>query len=511
MGYYTFAVKNDPFLEKHFNKFRKNIVGVNQTFATPFGKQTIHYFDWTASGRLYGPIEEKISNTFGAFVGNTHSESTETGMDMTIAYHEARKIIKNHVNAGDNDVILMVGSGTTAAISKLQRILGLKYEDQLNRFKTLSKNKLINLKIPKNLIPVVFISHMEHHSNQISWLEGGADVVIVPTNSDGVTDFKSLENLLKKYKSRKIKIGSFSACSNVTGILNPIHILAKTMHEYGGYCFVDFAAAAPYIKIDMNPKNKNERLDALFFSPHKFLGGPGTSGVLVFNKNLYPVNLAPENPGGGTVNWTNPWGGRSYCQDIEVREDGGTPAFLQTIKAALAIKLKEEMGISNISKREERLLKLLVSGLVQVPNLEILGKLKAHRLGIVSFYIKDIHYNLIVKLLNDRYGIQTRGGCSCAGSYGHFLLGVDKTESKKITDRIDKGDFSTKPGWVRVSLHPTTTESEIKFLIKALNEIAANIKGWQKDYSYSAKTNEFSHKKSSILTKEKQIGSWFRE
>lgn len=511
MDYYTFAVKNDPFLEKYFNKFRKNIVGIDQTFDTPFGKQTIHYFDWTASGRLHSPIEEKISNTFGPFVGNTHSESTETGMDMTIAYHKARQIIKKHVNAGEGDAVLMVGSGTTGAISKLQRMMGLKAEDQVKRFAITSGNKKIKFKISKNMTPVVFISHMEHHSNQISWLEGGADVVVVPTNSEGITDFKSLENLLKKYKSRKIKIGSFSACSNVTGILNPIHLLAKTMHKYDGYCFVDFAAAAPYIKIDMNPKNKNERIDALFFSPHKFLGGPGTSGVLVFNKRLYPGDLAPENPGGGTVNWTNPWGGRSYYEDVETREDGGTPAFLQTIKAALSIKLKEEMGISRIMEREERLLKILLEGLNKIPGLTVLGNVKTKRLGIVSFYIKDIHYNLIVKLLNDRYGIQTRGGCSCAGTYGHILLDVGKAQSKKITDMIDKGDLSIKPGWVRVSLHPTILESEVRFLLKALKEITANIGQWQKDYSYSAKTNEFSHKKSSILTKEKQIESWFRE
>lgn len=511
MIYYTFAVKNDTRLEKYFSKFRKKIIGANQEFKTSFGKKTLHYFDWTASGRLYGPIEEKITKIFGPFVGNTHSESTETGMDMTIAYHQARKIIKEHVNAGKDGVILMVGSGATGAISKLQRILGLKYEDQINRFKTLAKKRTLNFNVPKNLVPVVFVSHMEHHSNQISWLEGGAEVVIVPTDKNGVTSLKDLEALLKKYKSRKIKIGSFSACSNVTGILSPIHLLAKTMHKYGGYCFVDFAAAAPYIKINMNPINKNERLDAIFFSPHKFLGGPGTPGVLVFNKSFYPENLAPENPGGGTVNWTNPWGGRSYYDDIETREDGGTPSFLQTIKAALSVKLKEEMGVFKMLEREEHLLKMLLTGFSGVPGLVVLGNMETKRLGIVSFYIDGIHYNLIVKLLNDRYGIQTRGGCSCAGTYGHILLGVDRARSKKITDKIDVGDLSIKPGWVRISLHPTILESEIKLLVKAINEIVKNIKDWEKDYKYSAKSNEFIHKKSSIVAKEKQVGSWFTE
>jgi len=499
----------DLFLEKYFSSFRKNTVGVDQIFKTPFGEKTIHYFDWTASGRLYSPIEDALKNTFGAYVGNTHSESTETGMDMTIAYQKSREIIKNHVNAGKNDVILMVGSGATGAINKLQRILGLKYWDQVKRLQITAKQKKKIDPLSYELKPVVFISHMEHHSNQITWLEGGADIVIVPIDKKGIMDLEILKKLLKKYKNRKIKIGSFTACSNVTGILNPIYKLAEIMHKNGGLCFIDFAAAAPYIKIDMNPPKKAEKLDAIFMSPHKFLGGPATPGVLIFDKKLYPTDISPENPGGGTVRWTNPWGGIGYYDEIETREDGGTPAFLQTVKAALCINLKMKMGIKNILKREEHLLEILFAGLRKTPGVHILDDIGVKRLGIVSFYIGEVHYNLVVKLLNDRYGIQTRGGCSCAGTYGHMLLHIDEETSNAITCEIDKGNYSTKPGWVRVSLHPTITDKEVSDLIQALEDIAKNHKEWGKDYVYSSKTNEFHHKNFSMSEKNKKIDSWF--
>ena len=490
-----------------FKKIRDDIIGIDQKFETPFGKKKIHYFDWTASGRLYSPIEKKISGTFGPFVGNTHSESTETGADMTISYEISRQIIKRHFNSNKENVLLMVGNGTTGAIAKLQRLLGLKFSSQSTRYAKFTKQKIKKSLALKK--PVVFISEMEHHSNQTTWLECDTDVVLVPSDSMGVIDTNKLELLLIKYKNRNTKIGSFSACSNVTGILNPIEELARVMHKHNGLCFVDFAAAAPYLKIDINPKDKLAKLDAMFFSPHKFLGGPGTSGVLIFDKKLYFNDLSPESPGGGTVKWTDPWEGRSYYDSIETREDGGTPAFLQTIKTALCIKLKEEMGTANIIAREEELLKKLLNGLKLIPNLHVLGNLKTKRLGIVSFYIDGTHYNLIVKLLNDRFGIQTRGGCSCAGTYGHVLMELNKENSNKIMCMIDKGNLSTKPGWVRVSLHPTLLDEEVDLLINSLKLIVKNYDIWKKDYVYSKTTNEFTHKKVVSSKKRDQIETWF--
>ena len=284
-------------LEKYFATYRSNIIGIDQIFNTPYGTKDLIYSDWIASGRLYSKIEEKIKSSIAPFVGNTHSESSTTGVLMTSAYHHAQKIIKKHVNAGPDDIIISAGFGMTAVVNKLQRILGLKiperYKDQF--------------KISDDEKPIVFITHMEHHSNQTSWLETLADVEIINPNEQGLVEPDNLGILLEKYSNRKLKIGSFTAASNVTGIVTEYHKLAKIMHEHNGLCFIDFAASAPYVKIDMHPEDPMEKLDAIYFSPHKFLGGPGSSGVLIMDKNL-DTSSVPDHPGGGTVDWTNPWG-----------------------------------------------------------------------------------------------------------------------------------------------------------------------------------------------------------
>lgn len=470
-------------LEEYFGQFREHIIGHRHPVQTPYGQRPLVYADWVASGRLYRPIEERILNEFGPLVGNTHSESSITGTAMTHAYHLAHQIIKKHVNAGRDDALLFVGFGMTAAINKLQRILGLKIHERFKKHCTL----------PEELRPVVFVTHMEHHSNQTTWYESLADVHVIKPNAEGLIDLDDLLVLLEQYRERKLKIGCFTACSNVTGIQIPYHKLARIMHEHGGICIIDFAASAPYVDINMHPNDPLEHLDALVFSPHKFLGGPGASGVLVFNSSLYTLE-SPDQPGGGTVLWTNPWGEYRFFPDIEIREDGGTPGFLQAIRAALAVELKEQMNSELMLQREQQLVQKAFDGLRQIPGLTILADNIQHRLGIISFYFEKIHYNLVVKLLNDRYGVQVRGGCSCAGTYGHYLLHVDQYTSKRITDKIDEGDLSAKPGWVRLSLHPTTTDREVEFILNALREIEKNAQEWTKVYMYDLHTNEFRHK-----------------
>ncbi len=484
-------------LEEHFKPFRENTIGFNSTFTSPYGEQKLVYADWIASGRLYAPIEKKISEVFGPLVGNTHSESSETGTSMTHAYHEAQRIIKAHCNAGKDDVIITAGSGMTRMVVKLQRLLGLKIPEQLSDFLTL----------PDELRPIVFVTHMEHHSNQTTWLETIADVVVLPPNDEGLVDTNYLVKELEKHKNRKLKIGAFTACSNVTGIETPYHQLAKIMHQHDGYAFIDIACSAPYVNIDMHPEDPEEKLDAIFFSPHKFLGGPGSSGVLIFDSKLYQ-NKVPDLPGGGTVDWTNPWGQHKFVSNIELREDGGTPAFLQAIRAALVIKLKQEMGVEKMREREGELVKIAFEEMKKIPGLHILADNVEERLGAISFYVDDIHYNIIVKLLNDRYGIQTRGGCSCAGTYGHYLLHVDPEHSKRVTDKINRGDLSEKPGWVRMSIHPTMTNEEIFYIINAIKEIVDNINDWQTDYDYDIQKNEFFHKSYNGNLSE-QINGWF--
>lgn len=470
--------KND-----HFDKIRRNIIGYDCEFKTPYGNKKLVYADWTASGRLYKPIEEKISNEFGSLIGNTHTETNVTGSSMTLSYMKAKKIIRDHVNADENDVVLGTGSGMTGAMLKLQRMLGFKVPSRLKKF----------FNIPIELKPVVFITHMEHHSNQTTWLETFADVEIIDADPNGLVDLNSLEKLIEKYPDRKIKIASVTSCSNVTGITTPYHKIAEIIHRHKGWCFVDFACSAPYVEINMHPENPLEKLDAIFFSPHKFLGGPGSSGILIFDHNLYDCHFSPDQPGGGTVKWTNPWGEHSFYDDIEMREDGGTPPFLQTIKAALAIKLKEEIGIENIAAREKEITAKVFSGLKTIPGLHLLAANIDERLPVISFYVEGMHYNLGVRLLNDRFGIQVRGGCSCAGTYGHFLLNVSKQQSHKITEMIEHHDLSEKPGWVRLSLHPVMTDDEINCIIDAIGEVSQNFREWALDYTYDPHENNFCH------------------
>jgi selenocysteine lyase/cysteine desulfurase len=469
-------------MENYFRKFRENIIGIDQTFTSPYGTKKIIYGDWIASGRLYRPIEELLLHRFGPFVANTHTETSETGSLMTKAYHHSQHIIKEHVHAGPNDVIINAGSGMTTVINKLQRILGFRSMAKLDNRESLA---------PEDR-PVVFITHMEHHSNHTSWLETIADVVQLIPDKDLLIDLDQLRAELLKYKDRKMKIGSFTACSNVTGISTPIHEMARIMHINGGLCFIDFAASAPYVTINMHPADPLEALDAIFFSPHKFLGGPGSSGVMVFNSSIYNCTV-PDNPGGGTVDWTNPWGEFKYVDDIEAREDGGTPGFLQTIKAALCIRLKEQMGVEKMKSREEELVKIVFEEMPKIPQLHILAGDIRDRLGIISFYLENIHFNLVVKLLNDQFGIQVRGGCACAGTYGHFLLDVSHDQSKQITERINFGDLSQKPGWIRLSLHPTMTNEELNYILEAIRQVQIHHQTWRNDYIYNNKTNEFRH------------------
>jgi selenocysteine lyase/cysteine desulfurase len=470
-------------LEAWFARFRRGVIGTDLRHPLPGGVRRVVYADWTASGRLYAPIEDYLRHTLGPFVANTHTETSLTGTAMTHAYHQAQAIIKRHVNAGPNDVLIAQGSGMTGVVNKFQRMLGLRIPEQI----------CARVAIRDEEKPLVVVTHLEHHSNQTSWEECAVHVEIIRRQADGNPDLGHLEQILRANAQRPLKIGAFSGCSNVTGIITPYRAMARIMHAHGGLCFVDFAASAPYVDIDMHPEDPEEKLDAIYFSPHKFLGGPGSSGVLVFDASLYRLKV-PDTPGGGTVAWTNPWGGHRFVDNIEAREDGGTPGFLQTIRAALAVRLKEAMGVARIHAREQQLKAIFLDALLREPGISLLEPQRQDRLCIFSFYSLEKHHNLIVKLLNDRFGVQVRGGCSCAGTYGHILLGVDPQTSQKITCEIDAGDLSNKPGWVRVSLHPTMTDEEAIYVADAIHQVMRHYPQWKDDYRFDTASGEFHHK-----------------
>jgi selenocysteine lyase/cysteine desulfurase len=418
------------------------------------------YADWTASGRLFKPIEDRISNMVGGLMANTHTEDSYTGRVMTTWLHEAEQVIKQHVNASSEDILLNVGSGMTGALAKLIRMMGWWCHEQHRSIVLENMGQK----------PLVYITHREHHSNHTMWIESLVELRIIPALEGDEIDLEWLEKDLFNEKNRKIKMASITAASNVTGIETPYRRIAKIMHEHKAYCFVDFAASAPYVDIDMHP-NDEEWLDAIFFSPHKFLGGPGSSGVLIFNKALYQ-NKVPEQPGGGTVLWTNPWGEHRFISNIEQRESGGTPGILQTIKTAMAVQLKEEMGTKNIYEREQYLNALLFNRIDKIDGVRVLSDNHKHRLSIFSIVFENVDYKTAVQRLSNDFHVETRGGCACAGTYGHHLLNIDYCTSKSITDQLDDEFQSLKPGWVRVSLHPCMSESEINTIADAIENVA---------------------------------------
>ena len=510
-------------LEDYFAAFRKNIIGYQQFFESSSGGKKIIYADWTASGRAYKPIEEYLQKKIMPFMANTHTGTTITGTLMSTAYEEAKVIIKEHVSANRDDVLIFCGSGTTGAVNKLQRILGMRVPERVMDYVKneqlydlgwvkpdagrKSRNLIDHLQLDETLKPVVFITHMEHHSNQVSWLETIATVEMINASEDGNVDLVYFRSLLEKYRHRKNKIAAVTACSNVTGIQTAYNEIAKLIHEYDGLCFVDFACAAPYVHINMHPAEAGKYLDAIYFSPHKFLGGPATPGVLIFNKKIYK-NMIPDQPGGGTVVYSNPWKAHEYVSNIEQREDGGTPPLLQGIKAAMCVRLKEEMGVENMLRREEEMLHLIFARFSKMEAVKILeGDIKK-RLGVISFIVKGAHHNLIVKLLNDKFGIQTRGGCSCAGTYGHLLLHVDKARSYEILNSIRSGDLSCKPGWIRLSVHPTMSNAEIDFILDAIESTVQHFEEWMKDYTFDPASNEYSFNGTATSVNAK-VEDWF--
>lgn len=468
--------------EEGFNRIRSRIIGADRRIRTPYGIFPMLYADWCASGRLYGPIERFMTERVGPYVGNTHTDSNLTGAAMTQAYVSALRTIKRHVNAGSGDAVISCGTGMTGAVNKLQRLMGLRLPEWAAGRVRLNAGER----------PVIFVSHMEHHSNQISWLETVGEVVIVPPDRNGRLCPEVLDRLLLQYRHRPCKIGAFTACSNVTGIRTPIPELARVMHRHGGVIVADYSASAPYAAIDMHPADPMCRLDAVVFSPHKFLGGPGTNGILAFDSRLAGSRI-PDQPGGGTVMWTDPWGGKQYVENVEEREDGGTPGFLQAIRTALCLKLKEHMGTVRMEARERRLLSRLWGRIERVSKIRILEERHKDRQAILSFTMEGLHYKLAARLLNDRFGIQARGGCSCAGTYGHYLFGIGPEVSSLLYQQVLSGDTSGKPGWVRISLHPTMNEKDVDTIAGALEALAGHGLEWSQDYVWDPAAGDFRH------------------
>jgi selenocysteine lyase/cysteine desulfurase len=458
-------------------RIREAVIGDDQVMTGPFGPRRVTYADYTASGRALSFVEEFIRCEVLPRYANTHTESSGTGLQTTRLREDARAIIREAVGGDDETVVIFAGSGCTGAIDKLIGILGLRIpcvlEDEYH----------LSAAIPAERRPVVFIGPYEHHSNELPWRESIADVVPIPSDADGHIDLDRLEAELARHAARPLKIGSFSAASNVTGILSDTRGIASLLHRHGALSFWDFAAAGPYVEIEMYAGEGQDPLaykDAVFLSPHKFIGGPSTPGVLVVRRELL-TNRVPDVPGGGTVAYVNADDHR-YLTDPAQREEGGTPAIVESIRAGLVFQLKEAVGLEVIREHEESYLQRALSRWEEETSIEILGNRDSERLSIVSFVVrapsgKYLHHNFVVALLNDLFGIQSRGGCSCAGPYGHRLLGIDIERSHELEREITHGCEGIKPGWVRINFNYFISEAVFDYVVEAVRLVARD--GWR--------------------------------
>jgi selenocysteine lyase/cysteine desulfurase len=487
-----------------FASLRAEIIGADSAFETPFGRRLLVYCDYTASGRCLRFVERYLLSLQRHYA-NTHTEDDVTGRSMTRLLHEAEASIKRAVNAGPRGRIIACGTGATAAIHKLQELVGIALAPATRRrLEDVWRVAGVDWSTLRDHQPVVIVGPYEHHSNEVSWREGLASVVEVPLSADGGVCLEGLERALSDPRFRdRPKIGSFSAASNVTGMVSPVHDIARLLHRHGAMACFDFAASAPYVRIDMNPTfdpaDGDPSLDAVFVSPHKFLGGPGSAGVLVFNERIYPADLPPTVGGGGTVDYVG-FDGHDFTRDVEERERAGTPGVLQILKAALVFQLKDAIGADRIIEREHDLLSRAFARWGQHPRIEILGNPDpGRRIGIISFNVRTpdgtfLHPKFVTTLANDLFGIQSRAGCSCAGPYGHRLLDIDRETSERYRATIRGGFLGIKPGWVRVGFHYVMDDVEADFVISAFELIAECGHVFLPVYDFDIASGAWTHK-----------------
>jgi len=431
------------------------LIGHHAIISGPLGDRSLLYADYVASGRALRQIEDFVLTELLPFYANSHTEASYVGGYMTRLRSQARNILREEVNASKDHAVIFTGSGATAGINRIAHLISLKEM------------------VAKRLTPVVLIGPYEHHSNILPWRESGAEVIEVLEAESGGPCMTSLSQTLKHVKGRPI-VGAFSAASNVSGIVTDVVAVTRVLKAAGAIVIWDYAGGAPYLPIDLCPAN-DALIDAVVVSPHKFVGGPQASGVLILRHDIVQTNT-PTLSGGGTVRFVSPTS-HDYSHNVEAREEAGTPNVIGDLRAALCFIVKSVITQDFISKRNRENLAKGLTAWMPHPNIEILGNTQCDRLPIFSFRLRDgkggfVHQQLVTRLLSDCFGIQTRGGCACAGPYVHRILDISKNASDAMRDEILSGNEIEKPGFVRLNFSYLATDSEVNRIISAVLELA---------------------------------------
>lgn len=493
--------------EALIERIRGEVIGEGEAIHTPYGWRRLTYADYTASSRSLRAIEDAIRERVLPTYANVHTAGSHTGRRTTRLREQARETIRRAAGGDESTAVIFCGSGSTAAIDKLIGVLGLRLPSELERRHRLQRH------VPAGDRPVVFVGPYEHHSNEIPWRESLADVVVVPPDpGGGGVDLAFLGRELARHADRPLRIGSFSAASNVTGVTTDVAAVTALLHEHGALSCWDFAAAAPHLPIAMVPRpggapgSGNVAKDAVFLSPHKLLGGPGTPGVLLVRRDLLR-NATPTVPGGGTVSFVSPTSHR-FVADVEEREEGGTPDIVGAVRAGLVFALRDRVGADVIAAREDRLARRMLAPFAATPGIEILGEKGGPRLAIVSVLVRDprdprdaasasrrryLHHDFVVAVLSDLFGIQARGGCSCAGPYGHRLLDIDERHSAAFDAQVSAGWGALKPGWVRLSLSYVMSDAAVDYVCAAMRLVAERGHRLLEDYTVDLHTGAWRH------------------
>jgi selenocysteine lyase/cysteine desulfurase len=451
------------------------LIGEDAVIDGPFGPKPLIYADYVASGRALAQVEDFIRDRVLPYYANSHTEASYCGGFMTRLREVARAEIGRIVGATGAHSVIFTGAGSTAG---LNRIVGLLEVEAI---------------VARGGRVVVAIGPYEHHSNILPWRESGAEVVEIPEAAAGGPDHCALEQCLKDACGADLVVGTFSAASNVTGIITDVDAVTRLLKRHGALAIWDYGCAGPYLPMEMAAEGDAAK-DAIVFSSHKFPGGPGGSGVTVIRKAI-ATRARPTQPGGGTVRFVSPWR-HVYSGDLAHREEGGTPNVIGDIRAALALLVKEALGQGWLARRQKTLRARAEAVWSQNRHLRILGVPGAVRLPIFSFVVRDaegqrVHHQFFTRLLSDMHGVQARGGCACAGSYAHRLLGIDEPASEALFAALAAGREMEKPGWVRLNFSALMSDDKAETIVRAVDSLARSAPEYISFYTADPRTARF--------------------